>query len=268
MHILSYDVASKSLAMSLIKFNENWQFDLSNIKTSFDNSVIDVNQNTTAIELCQTALDHINRLYELLDTLIQPLVLDVVDLIPGKKVNETDVILRANRLNGYLKYVDKTHLNSISKDQPCHVLVEYQMGPNNKSNSVCSQIIYHYANEDNGFNSTLFFKKETNTINNESNELTKTTPNQKVYTIEIVGPSLKNKINLDKEKTRQFYIAKYAKTYDANKKHSTANMKYWLKTKNAEHMIANIKKSNLDDIADSVTMALAWLFIKSGFLFN
>ena len=255
MHILSYDVASKSLAMSLIKFNDNWKSDLSNIKTSFDDNI----KNISAEELCQTAIDHIDRLYELLDTLIQPLVLDVVDLIPGKKVKETDVILRANRLRGYLKHVDETHLAIIPVDESCHVLVEYQMGPNNKSNSVCSQILYHYANDDNGFKSTL---------NTELTDvvLTESTPNQKVYTIEIVGPSLKNKINLDKDKPRQFYIAKYAKTYDANKNHSTANMKYWLKTKNAEHMIANIKKSNLDDIADSVTMTLAWLFIKSGYL--
>jgi hypothetical protein len=31
-------------------------------------------------------------------------------------------------------------------------------------------------------------------------------------------------------------------------------------------MIKNIKKKNLDDIADSVTMTLAWLYIKSGLI--
>ena len=39
-------------------------------------------------------------------------------------------------------------------------------------------------------------------------------------------------------------------------------MNYFLKTKNAEHMLANIKNKNLDDIADSITMTLAWLYIK------
>ena len=252
MHILSYDVASKSLALSIIKFNDNWKSDLSNIKLSFDNNVVFANPNATASELCQTALDSINDLYNLLDTLIQPLVLDVVDLIPGKKVKETDVILQANRLRGYLTYVDETHMRGIPDLEPYHVLVEYQMGPNNKSNSVCSQILYHYTTPDNGFK------------NVESRDATNT--NTPKCTMEIIGPSLKNKINLDKNKTRQFFIAKYAKTYDANKKHSIANMKYWLKTKNAEHMIANVNKKNLDDIADAVTMTLAWIFIKSGYL--
>ena len=248
MHILSYDVASKSLAFSIIKFNDNWKSDMSNIKLSFYNSI----KNASAEELCQVALDSINNLYILLDTLIQPLVLDVVDLIPGKKVKETDVILRANRLRGYLQYVDETYMCGISDLEPYHVLVEYQMGPNNKSNSVCSQILYHYATSDDGFKN-VELRDSSNT-------------NVQKYTVEIIGPSLKNKINLDKDKPRQFFIAKYAKTYDANKKHSIANMKYWLKTKNSEHMIANINKKNLDDIADSVTMTLSWLFIKSGYL--
>jgi hypothetical protein len=253
MHILSYDVASKSLAMSLIKFNDNWKSDLDEIQTSFKKGI----ENKSPVEICQSVLDNINKLYELLDTLIQPLVLDVVDLIPGKKVKETDVILRANRLRGYLKYIDETYLKDIhdSDTSPYHVLVEYQMGPNNKSNSVCSQILYHYATPDCGFKGTTDFIEnvEPYTIKPKC-------------TVEIIGPSLKNKLNLDIDKPRHFFIAKYAKTYDANKKHSVANMKYWLKTKNAEHMLSNINTKNLDDIADSVTMTLAWLFIKSGLL--
>ena len=196
-------------------------------------------------------------IYDLLDNLIEPLVFDVVDLIPGKKLKETDVVLRASRLRGYLQYVDDTYLKSIAIGEldSCKLLVEYQMGPNNKSNSVCSQILYHYADNDIEF-------KNTNTSVN----ITKPVENRLKYNIEIIGPSLKNKINLDKDKSRQFFISKYAKTYDANKKHSVANMLYWLKTKSAEHMIKNINKKNLDDIADSVTMSLAWIFMKSGYL--
>jgi hypothetical protein len=248
MYILSYDVASKSLALSIIKFNENWKSDLVDIQSSFNTCI----KKKSPFDLCQLALDHINKIYTLIDTLIQPLVLDVVDLIPGKKVKETDVILRANRLMGYLKYVDETHMDVIPKSEHYHVLVEYQMGPNNKSNSVCSQILYHYATPDDNFKS---IKAPGVYANN--------TPK---CTVKIIGPSLKNKINLDKERPRHFFIAKYAKTYDANKKHSIANMKYWLKTKKSEHMLEHVNKKNLDDIADSVTMTLSWLFIKSGFL--
>lgn len=252
MYILSYDVASKSLGLSIIKFNENWKSDLMNIKTSFDS----IDKNISSVKLCQIALDHINMINKLLDNLIQPLVLDVVDLIPGKKIKETDVILRANRLRGYLNYVDDTYLNTIEDElNSCKVLVEYQMGPNNKSNSVCSQILYHYADNDSGFKNINTSVKETNIFENKTK-----------YTTEIIGPSLKNKINLDREKPRQYFISKYAKTYNANKAHSVANMIHWLKTKNAVHMLKNIKKKNLDDIADSITMSLAWIFIKSGYL--
>ena len=133
-----------------------------------------------------------------------------------------------------------------------HILIEYQMGPNNKSNNIFSQIIYHYSSCDMGFKNSL--------LDYENNKL------EKKCTVEIIGPSLKNKINLDKTLTYQYFIEKYAKTYDANKKHSIANMKYWLKTKNAEKMIENIKSKNLDDIADSITMTLALLFIKSNLI--
>ena len=86
------------------------------------------------------------------------------------------------------------------------------------------------------------------------------------YDIEIVGPSLKNKINFDKGKNLQFFMNKYAKPYDANKKHSVANFLKWVNAKNIINMVENIPKKNLDDIADSVNMALAWIFIKSGWL--
>ena len=43
-------------------------------------------------------------------------------------------------------------------------------------------------------------------------------------------------------------------------------MNYFLKTNKLEHMLANIKNKNLDDIADSITMALAWIILKNNLL--
>ena len=265
MYILSFDVASKSLAVSIIKFNENWQAD---VKQSIEilNQTLSTYKHLgqsdkpnidSFTKICQASLIHINNIHNILDTLIQIIYVDVVDLIPGKKIKETDLILRSNRLKGYLNNLD----HMIKDFDACRVLVEYQMGPNNKSNNVFSQILYHYSEGDLNFANTSDSKNKKHIIKDSPEP--KKTPK---LTIEIVGPSLKNKLNLDKDRPRTYFIEKYAKTYDANKKHSISNMNYFLKTKNAEHMLANIKNKNLDDIADSITMTLAWLYLKSSLI--
>ena len=188
-------------------------------------------ENYTPGQICQNALDAINKISDLLDSLINLIFLDVTDLIPGKKIKDVTPLLKASRLKGYLSYIDNTYLKNI---QCYKVLIEYQMGPNFKSNSIGAQILYHYANESNSF-------KE----------------------VEIIGPSLKNKLNFDKIHTYEFFIKKYAKTYTANKKHTEANMLYWLKKYNFYHLLDTIKSNKLDDIADAFMMSLAWLFLKS-----
>ena len=273
MYILSFDVASKSLAVSIIKFNENWQADV-NQSIEILNQTLSTYKHLgqsdkpnidSFMKICQASLIHINNIHNILDTLIQIIYVDVVDLIPGKKIKETDLILRSNRLKGYLNNLD----HMIKDFDACRVLVEYQMGPNNKSNNVFSQILYHYSEGDlnfaNTFNSNQNIKNTSDSKNKKLKDNTEPKKTPKL-TIEIVGPSLKNKLNLDKDRPRTYFIEKYAKTYDANKKHSISNMNYFLKTKNAEHMLANIKNKNLDDIADSITMTLAWLYLKSNLI--
>ena len=67
---------------------------------------------------------------------------DVVDLIPNKKIKDTNVITRSNRLKSYLNYIDTLLINEIKSNNENHiikVLLEYQMGPNDKSRNVCSK---------------------------------------------------------------------------------------------------------------------------------
>ena len=253
MIIISYDVASKSLALSVINFNENWKRDLNQLLPYYDKI-----KEANIEDKCDIILIYLNKLNELLDNIIEPILFDVVDLIPGKKLKETDTIMRAERLKAYLNSVDdfiRTYnVNKINKTPGektkynIKVLLEYQMGPNDKSRNVGSQILYHYSNYDNGFKSSY--------ISNPG-EI------DKDVSIEIIGPSLKNKINLDPANNYQSFIRKYTKTYDANKKHSIANMMIWLKQKNKLEMISKIKKSNYDDIADAITMTLAWIYLKN-----
>jgi hypothetical protein len=246
MYILGYDVASKSLALTIIYFNENWEIELQKIKNLFNDKLQNVE---SPKKICEITLQYIDRVDELLDTIIIPILFDVVDLIPNQKVKDTSVILRASRLKSYLLSVDQ-YLSKLytSSDNTYKILLEYQMGPNDKSRNVCSQILYHYSNTDFNFNSALDLPCDT-LINK--------------YDVEIIGPSLKNKINMDIKKPYAFFINKYTKAYDANKAHSKNNFIYWVDKKNISHMIKNVKKKNLDDIADSCNMILAWIFLKS-----
>jgi hypothetical protein len=251
MRIISFDIASKSLALSIIIFNEKWKDDLENINHSFKNCDPDMG----AVEFCKHALAHIDQIENLVDELIVPVLFDVVDLIPGKKVKETTPVLRAARLSAYINMIDDIYLSDVDPTEQQKILLEYQMGPNDKSRCVCSQILYHYSGRS-------FSEFKTTHKHDASKIISATT----TYDIEIVGPSLKNKINLDKVKNLQYFLQKYAKSYDANKKHSVANLLKWTATKKVSHMLENIPKPNLDDIADSVNMTLAWLHIKSGYL--
>jgi hypothetical protein len=247
MYVVSWDIASKSLAVSIIYFNHNWVRDLKLIHLEFNKYVKDC---TNPIDIYKYTIQVLDEIDKLLDNMIQPIFLDVVDLIPGQKLKDTTVILRTSRLKAYLSYIDNK-LNELEGD--IQILLEYQMGPNDKSRNVCSQILYHYSNNDFDFSNTSEIKTEP------SQNLVK-------YNIEIVGPSLKNKINFNPDKPYSYFTKKYVKLYDANKNHSKENLLYWLKEKKIEHMIKNIKKKNLDDIADSVNMTLAWLRFKSNLL--
>jgi len=243
MRIISYDIASKSLAVAIIDFNENWEEEIKNISTELR---ADLNclhclhclAGSVGLSSLSVILEKLNKINDILDV-IKPVFFDVVDLIPGKKLKETDVILRAARLKAFLTTIDSYVCDSLK------ILLEFQMGPNDKSRNVGSQILYHYSNVDYGFKSAYLNKTGTTSQ----------------VSIEIIGPSLKNKINLDPDNTYQSFIHKYAKTYDANKKHSIANMMFWLNKTNID-MISKIKKSNYDDIADAITMTLAWIYLK------
>jgi hypothetical protein len=256
MIIVSYDVASKSLALSIMKFNNNWKIDLDEIIKKFKLSIKKNQTELKSLDLCELVLQCISDIEVLFDTIITPLIFDVVDLIPGKKLKNTTPGLRASRLRAYLYSVDELYLNNLIDEFPddeFQVLLEYQMGPNDKSRNVGSQILYHYSCMDTKFKNTS--AKSNNKLNNvsESNK-------PKEFIIDIVGPSLKNKLNM--YKPLSYFVEKYAKKYDANKKHSKETFLHWVKHKKIESMIVDIPKKNLDDIADSVNMTLAWIFIK------
>ena len=255
MIIISYDIAVKSLASSVLYINELW-------RSEFDIIVKNFNSQHTNIENTQTdnttrklnnIIEYISKLNDIMSNIIVPLCFDVVDLTPNKKIKDTDTTFKTKRLKGYLHELD-THVNNYIKSDKVIILLEYQMGPNDISRNICSQILYHYSDIDNNFNSANL------------NKLSKNSENSKLATersIYIVGPSLKNKLIFTTSILHNDFIKKYATSYMANKKHSIANFLYWISTNNYNSLIKNIKKINLDDIADSFNMAIAWILFKS-----
>ena len=77
MRILSFDIASKSLALSIINFNVNWKHNLDQLKISF--SSVDTDD-MSAEEVCTHVLNYMDKIEHILDTFFVPLLFDVVDL--------------------------------------------------------------------------------------------------------------------------------------------------------------------------------------------
>ena len=75
--------------------------------------------------------------------------------------------------------------------------------------------------------------------------------------INLVGPSLKNKVYIDNLQ-HCYFMEKYTTKYSANKTHTKANFLKWLELNGVE-MSKDIKKKNYDDIADAFMQIFGWL---------
>ena len=224
MYTVSIDTATKSMAVSIIEYNLEIDSQIDNLYKVYKDSKKSV---TTVNELLQLYINLLNSVKCLLDNRIHIHYLNVIDLIPGQKVAETDVVFRTRQLYTYLTKLDDI-LNQLKG--PKLFLLEYQMGPNIQSNMVSSQLIYHFSKYD--------------------------------AEIKILGPSLKNKVYIggDGGKYSNF-VEKYKTLYAANKNHTKYNFLKLMSYLGANDAFANIKKKNIDDIADSVLMSLAYYLI-------
>lgn len=237
MYIISFDSATKSLAISITYYNVGLTAD---IKRAYDLYLIKKNNSclddpTTVNELIKSyneLLEHVTQLY---NEKIQIKMATVVDLIPDKKIKETDTVYRTKALYDYLNNVlDPLILQCGSDD--LIFLLEYQMGPNIKSGTISSQIMY------------FLMKYNCSNQNGESN-------------IKLIGPSLKNKVAIGgKGSEYSAFVEKYSTNYACNKAHAKHNLYKLLEHLDQKDIIKNIHKKNHDDIADSILMGFAWFF--------
>ena len=131
MFYLSFDIANKSLAISLISFDKEYKKKI--------NQIINNNYESTLISM--------NTLNKQLNNIINYHIYEVVDLIPQQKVKNTTIIYRSNKLKEYLNKLNINiqeikNKNNIDK---LTVLIEYQPSFNEKSRTIYNQIIYEYS---------------------------------------------------------------------------------------------------------------------------
>jgi hypothetical protein len=243
MRIISFDVATKSLAIAIIdyelteniypaiekKFNDYILKKNALLMDDNDNDNVIIQLITEYNELLKYANDALKRRIDVAH-------LDVTDLIPNKKLKETTIIERTFYLYKYLEPLRP--LIKIDSDD-LHFLIEYQMGPNDKSRVISSQILL--------FCQSFFINRPVEYINKR---------------IKMVGPSLKNTISFknDAMSSHGFYLAKYTTNYAANKNHTKYILSRVLDIYDQAHLLKNIRKKNIDDIADAVCMSIAYTF--------
>lgn len=242
--IISVDLANKSLAISIIDYNLDYINDIKLICDAYLETkkiymTILQKQKQTQTEI-QKQLQNLINAYNLMidgimnvmNTKIKIELLTVVDLIPGEKVSDTDIIYRSRKLHKYLNLtLDPIIANLGVPNSDLLFLLEYQMNANIKSNAVANQIIYH-------------FSKYSTDIEN----------------IKLIGPSLKNKVAVgDHTSHYSNFVEKYKTLYASNKNHAKHNFLKLLDFLDKREMIKNIPKKNIDDIADSVIMSLAYV---------
>lgn len=211
MYFLSFDIATKSLATSFIYFDIN-NLKINNIKIKECKDLINLNHNIKSI--------------------FEYYICEVTDLIPNKKLKNTNVIERSKALNIYINNLNEKINNIINKNKITKIilLIENQPTYNDKSKTIQNQIIYAFSNNP-------------------------------IYKIKNMNPIYKNKIYFNKKLQYSNFIGKYSNNYLANKNHTKYNFLYFLISFNMFDKIKIIKKKNYDDIADSFLQIFAYIYI-------
>ena len=154
-------------------------------------------------------MQSIKKLKDTKDLYLNYVKIHFVEVYDLTQGNDLNTIQRAILLKSQLKKLDAI------VSPPYSVLIEYQMSVNDKSRNVSNQLVYHYCDKANTY---------------------------------LVGPSLKNKINLsaDQSLSHGEFMSKYSSKYTANKNHSKENFKHYISK--IENDIKEVRLSTLQKI--------------------
>lgn len=218
MFCLSFDCANKSLAVGLYKIDNDLVKSIRDIINRY--------------KLCQSDTEKVGGMKSDIDSLINIIYIDVLYLIPDKKVKDSSILDRTRGLKEKLVSINKIIEDEVhlSNDEKIKVFIEYQMNVNDKSRTIYNQLIYEYIDE------------------------TK-------YEIIIMKPHLKNTIYLSEELKYCDILKNYNSVYRCNKQHSKLNFLHFIEVFGLQDKIKHIKKKNLDDIADTFMQMLSYIIL-------
>lgn len=211
--ILSFDCANKSLAY----FSANFDLQYLSRYIELRNKVM-LSQ--------QKEAEHIEAIANLLfftqtNTFAENIKSGVVDVLDGKKLNDTNLIERTKGLKQKLDEIYST------MPTPDLILIEAQPNKNHKSSTVQDQLCMYFINK-----------------------------NIKCM---LIDSREKNRHCFDPNLHHDIFVCKFHKTYTANKNHSKQNFLKFIKVFNIEHVLLGIKAENVDDLADSFMQLFAYL---------
>ena len=197
MWYLSFDCATKTFAFSLSYVNI--------CPIHINNAILELSEINTILELSEiNNLLELSKLIEFAELLkkinekkymIKKSIIDIVDgetinLFPNIADNKILPVERVKALVSYIK--SRIFENPIWQKIPKNeltILIEFQMGSNHKANIISTALI------------TLFAE----------------------YNVELVKPSLKNKVYINEDGKHKHFIKKYSQLYSANKAHAKYN---------------------------------------------
>jgi len=224
-YVVSFDPATKSLAVSIMYYNLHIVSDIQLLYLNYVKQKNNTTYNNANINVLLTSyVTLLDAVSVLLHNRIKVIKLSVIDLIPNCTLVNSTALQRSAALHDYLHNV--LDIDLLGHD--CIFLLEFQMGPNIKSGTIASQIMYHL----------IKYKCD----------------------IQLVGPALKNKVIIGGAASAYSeFIKRYSTNYACNKAHAKHNLYELLRYLNASASITHIHKKNHDDIADAVLIGLSYV---------
>lgn len=215
MIVLSLDCGNKSLGVCILKINPGF------------------------IKRIKKSIQKYKEIKPDITPYIEILWVGSYNLIPDLNLKDANIIIRTQRLKAALQDICSKVDNKID-----HVLIEYQMVHNKKTNDQSAQIVMYFSEMN--YNFTI----------NEKAVAPVETKESKYPEIHIVLPTLKNTI-VYKGIKHHTYVTKYAKLEDANKAHCKEIFKAWCIDYELDYA-KKCKATVLRDLADSFCQGFIW----------